>query len=229
MGLPQNRTDAAAPSQIDLLNNKQAFGMVGAKKDYLLYPAAIPPHEKSDYIVDVLFDRFRYHSGEGDMWPLTWAEDDIIYAGAGDNKGCPMNLWRIQTLCFSPSALTNTGQWSMDMINPQPIPLSKYCQNPKAPYVKPSGLLDIKGVLYLSIEAQNYGNNPLFCRQTRIPRPATFSKAGCPPATFCSSERDIPVRGTTSYMPISPATWRMAAAIGRTMTLCFWGGSPPTG
>ena len=54
------------------------------------------------------------------------------------------------------------------MINPQPIPLSKYCQNPKAPYVKPSGLLDIKGVLYLSIEAQNYGNNPLFCRQQNL-------------------------------------------------------------
>ena len=168
MGLPQNRTDTAAPSQIDRMNIKQAIGMDGAKKDYLLYPAAIPPHEKSDYIVDVLFDRFRYHSGEGDMWPLTWAEDDIIYAGAGDNKGCPMNLRRIQTLRFSPSALTNTGQWSMDMINPQPIPLSKYCQNPKAPYVKPSGLLDIKGVLYLSIEAQNYGNNPLFCRQQNL-------------------------------------------------------------
>lgn len=127
-----------------------------------------PPYEKSDYIEGVLFDRFRYHSGEGDMWPLTWAEDDMIYAGAGDNRGCPMNIWKIKTFRFLPDSLTCTGHWCMDTVNEQPVDLKKYCMNPMAPYVKPSGILDIGGCLYLSVEAQNYGDNPYFCRQRNI-------------------------------------------------------------
>lgn len=50
----------------------------------------------------------------------------------------------------------------MDTVNEQPVDLKKYCMNPMAPYVKPSGILDIGGCLYLSVEAQNYGDNPYF-------------------------------------------------------------------
>ena len=46
---------------------KSCTGINGEKRDYILYPKAIPPYEQSDYITDVLFDTFRYHSGEGDM------------------------------------------------------------------------------------------------------------------------------------------------------------------
>lgn len=102
------------------------------------------------------------------MWPLTWAEDDMIYAGAGDNRGCPMNIWKIKTFRFLPDSLTCTGHWCMDTVNEQPVDLKKYCMNPMAPYVKPSGILDIGGCLYLSVEAQNYGDNPYFCRQRNI-------------------------------------------------------------
>ena len=72
-------------------------GIDGDRRDYYKYPEAVPQHEPSEYIEQILFDRFRYHCGEGDMWPLTWAEDDRMYCGAGDNNGCSMNLWRINT------------------------------------------------------------------------------------------------------------------------------------
>ena len=146
---------------------REITGIDGDRRDYYLYPKAVPPYEKSDYIEQVLPDRFRYHSGDGDMWPLTWAEDDMIYGGAGDNRGCPMNIWRIKTLRFLPEKLNCTGHWCMDVINEKPVDLNKYC-TPAAPYVKPSGLLDIGGTLYLSIEAQNYGDNPYFCRQRNL-------------------------------------------------------------
>lgn len=46
---------------------KQCTGLHGEKRDYYLYPKAIPPFEMSDFIQNVLFDTYRYHSGEGDM------------------------------------------------------------------------------------------------------------------------------------------------------------------
>ena len=147
---------------------RKCTGLHGEKRDYALYPKAIPPFETSDYIQGVLFDTYRYHSGEGDMWPITWASDDALYCGAGDNKGCPMNLWRVQTLRFSPESLTSTGQWSIDMINPEPVPLSSLSGRTDVCGVKPAGLLDVDGVLYLSVEAQNYGDQPLFSRQHNL-------------------------------------------------------------
>lgn len=143
-------------------------GIDGDTRDYYLYPKAEPPHAKSALVTDVLFDRFRYHSGDGDMWPLTWGKDDCIYGGAGDNSGCPMNIWRIDTLRHVPDALTNTGHWRLEMINGRPVDLDRCCGEGRAPCVKPSSLLDIDGVLYLSVEAQNYGEFPLFCRQRNL-------------------------------------------------------------
>ena len=92
---------------------KKCTGLAGEPRDYYLYPKAEPPYEQSDYIEEVLLDRFRYHSGEGDMWPMTWAKDGCMYCGAGDNKGCPTNIWKLTTMRYAPEALTNTGNWSM--------------------------------------------------------------------------------------------------------------------
>ncbi len=147
-------------------------GLEGECRDYIKYPKAIPPQEASDFILDVKLDRYRYHTGEGDMWPLCWGEDDNIYAGAGDNKGCAMNVWRITSetafkrdgRAMDPSKLTNTNDWSMDMICPQPVDHFRLVDLP-TPNIKPAGILDIGGRLYLSVEAQDYGTDPLFCRQ----------------------------------------------------------------
>ena len=124
------------------MNIRKISGIDGDQRDYYLYPKAIPPYGRSEYIEEVVLDRFRYHSGEGDMWPLTWAADDMIYGGAGDNRGCPMNIWKVETLRFSPESLTSTGQWRMDVINEEPVNLRKCCHG-KAVSVKPSGILDI--------------------------------------------------------------------------------------
>ena len=55
----------------------------------------IPPYSTSTYITSAVFDKFRCHRGDGDMWPITWADDGYLYGAAGDNSGSPMNFWRI--------------------------------------------------------------------------------------------------------------------------------------
>jgi len=54
-------------------------------------PIPKPDYPKSTYITMVTFDKFRCHRGDGDMWPITWADDGYLYGGAGDNSGSPMN------------------------------------------------------------------------------------------------------------------------------------------
>ncbi len=50
----------------------------------------------------------------------------------------------------------------------KPADLKKYMKDERIQGVKPSGLLDIDGKLYLSMEAQNYGDNPYFGRQHNL-------------------------------------------------------------
>lgn len=150
-------------------------GLEGEPRDYIAYPKAIPPQPKSDFILDVRMDRFRYHCGEGDMWPLTWAKDDVIYAAAGDNKASPMNFWKIgqhsswdPARGMDPSKLTNTNDWTLDLVHPMPVDPAVWCGDSAAPSIKPAGLLDVDGTLYLAVEAQNYGDEPLFNRQHNL-------------------------------------------------------------
>ena len=181
---------------------KKCTGLAGEPRDYYLYPKAEPPYERSDYIEEVLLDRFRYHSGEGDMWPMTWAKDGCTYCGAGDNKGCPTNIWRLKTMRYAPEALTNTGNWSMDMINGEPADLKKYMKDERIEGVKPSGLLDIDGKLYLSMEAQNYGDNPYFGRQHNLYGWILRSDNG-----ECGSDGDGIFHRQTGFLPF-PAVWK---------------------
>ena len=48
-----------------------------------------PNYPKSRFIRAVHFDKTRIHKGDGDMWPLTWADDGHLYGAAGDNMGSP--------------------------------------------------------------------------------------------------------------------------------------------
>lgn len=146
-------------------------GLRGESRDYIAYPRAIPPYPASDLIIDVKFDRYRHHSGEGDMWPMTWCEDNTILTSAGDNKGSPMNLWRVSQRgddLPDPAKLTNTGDWTLDLVDNMPVDYTRYCTNPDAPYIKPAGLLDIEGTLYFAVQAHNYGDYPLFNRQKNL-------------------------------------------------------------
>jgi hypothetical protein len=48
---------------------------------------AMPPCGKSGEVTGMSFTGPERIIGTGDMWPLTWADDDNIYAAAGDNSG----------------------------------------------------------------------------------------------------------------------------------------------
>ena len=132
----------------------------------------IPPQPKSSYIVEVRWDSHRYHTANGDTWPLTWGSDGNLYGAAGDNQGSPMNFWRIE----GGGPALSTNEWSpyksVFLVNNLPVDCKVYCTDvPKADQkfgVKPAGLISVKGVLYFSVENMNYGDNPSFNRQHNL-------------------------------------------------------------
>jgi len=129
-----------------------------------------PSYPQSTLITGVTFDKFRCHRGDGDMWPITWADDDHLYGAAGDNSGSPMNFWRIRGGPMEWCANTGWGV-SMQLIDNLPINPKIYCHKPNlhpTMGVKPAGLLCLNGVLYLAVELHNYGDNPAFNRQHNI-------------------------------------------------------------
>jgi hypothetical protein len=133
-------------------------------------PIPQPDYPRSTYITRIIFDKFRCHRGDGDMWPITWADDGYLYGGAGDNSGSPMNFWRIKG---GPEDWCAGTGWAVniELIHPMPVDPKVYCQHanlhPTAG-VKPAGLLSLEGVLYLAVELHNYGDNPDFNRQHNI-------------------------------------------------------------
>jgi hypothetical protein len=132
--------------------------------------ASTPPFPQSDYINNVTVHRNRYHQGVGDMWPLTWANDGNLYAGAGDNRESPMNLWRVSR---EPDLNlgSNQGDWTLDIVDNLPLDPAVYCTDPRVDKrwgLKPAGLLDLGGTLYFAVQSHNYGDNPAFNRQRNI-------------------------------------------------------------
>lgn len=138
-----------------------------------------PPFEKSDFILGAEVSE-PVHDGVGDMWPVTWAADDAVYAGAGDNdpgegegtgfRGkphwSPMNLWRVRG---NPSPHVKP-----ELVHNLPVDPKKYCQRPRTDLdngIKPAGLLSIGGVLYQAVENisdVNKPEHPSFNRQENI-------------------------------------------------------------
>ena len=121
---------------------------------------ARPDYPMSEYIVDVVPNKHRCHKGDGDMWPITWADDDDLYGGAGDNCGSHMNLWRIEA-----DKIWDWFQLPMFLVNNHPVDPGRYCDGNS---IKPAGLLCLDGVLYMAVECMNYGDNPEFNRQHNL-------------------------------------------------------------
>ncbi len=122
-----------------------------------------PDYPKSKLIKSVELDRNRYHKGDGDMWPLTWADDDNLYGGAGDNLGSPMNFWRIER---------DRSPLHLFLVDNLPVDPAVYCAVPEAcpkgNGIKPAGLLFMDGTMYFAVECMNYGDNPEFNRQHNL-------------------------------------------------------------
>lgn len=115
-----------------------------------------PDYSRSKFILDAKFDKLRHHKGDGDMWPITWAEDGHCYGGAGDNLGSPMNFWRIEGAWLGPG---------MHLVHPLPVDPARYCPSNS---IKPAGLLHFDGVMYFAVECMNYGDSPDFNRQHNL-------------------------------------------------------------
>lgn len=113
-------------------------------------------------------DRFRLHKGDGDMWPITWADDGNLYGAAGDNQGSPMNIWKIE-------GHPDQREWMptpyLYLQNNLPLEPKKYCTLPgvnKKWGLKPASLLCVEGVLYLSVQQMNFGDCEKFNRQHNL-------------------------------------------------------------
>ena len=83
----------------------------------------------------------------GDMWPITWADDDNLYAGAGDNTGFGpriqlANLWRITgTPPEHEAECISDFEWVQCL-----------GEGPLDNGIKPAGILSVDGVLHMFIE-----------------------------------------------------------------------------
>jgi len=131
-------------------------------------PFPRPNYPQSKLIKSVAFGKHRFHKGDGDMWPITWAADGHLYGGAGDNTGVAMNFWRIEG-----NMLDDNHGWMLflHLIHPSPVDHRKFCRIPPADEkrgIKPAGLISIDGTIYMAVEAMNYGDNPTFNRQRNI-------------------------------------------------------------
>jgi hypothetical protein len=136
-------------------------------------PGPNPPFPPSRLITGVRFDRARYHQAVGDMWPITWANDDHLYTAAGDNRGSPMNVWRVSGAPDPAKAnhASTYGDWILDLLHNRPVDPAIYANHPRVNHehgIKPAGLISLGSRLILAVEAQNFGDDPSFNRQTNV-------------------------------------------------------------
>lgn len=128
----------------------------------------IPKIPKSNLIMEVQTEQ-PGHIGTGDMWPLTWGKDDNIYAAAGDNFGIPKTTFSPMNI-FIVQGVPAKGI-KIEEIHHLPVDPKIYCWGPLTDInlgIKPAGMLCVNGVLYLSVENINYGDNPRFNRQHNL-------------------------------------------------------------
>lgn len=124
-----------------------------------------PNYPKSRFIRTVHFDKTRIHKGDGDMWPLTWADDGHLYGAAGDNMGSPMNFWRIEG---DPYFFAGLFPFLVDNL---PLDPAEYCTDPQVhPKIglKPAGIICVDGVLYWAVVGMNYGEERYGFRQRNV-------------------------------------------------------------
>ena len=110
-------------------------------------------YKKSGLITKAIFDKFRIHKGNGDMWPNTWADDDIIYTASGDIPGSVLNTWKVSGKPIFHGLV-------VEMTNFKPISdelVKKLPQTHKHNNLKPAGILSLNGRLYMTVSSMNYG------------------------------------------------------------------------
>lgn len=113
----------------------------------------LPPYEKSRDVTGMSVVGKERVIGTGDMWPMTWGDDDAIYAAAGDNSGFldrfqTMNVWRIDG---------NPPNHDICLINTlEFLDGDGYDLEIRIPSIKPAGIVCVDGALYLAVEDMRY-------------------------------------------------------------------------
>jgi len=120
-----------------------------------------PDYPQSGVIKNAVFDKYRLHKGDGDMWPWTWANDDALYAASGDIPGSVMNFWKVSGEPYFYGLV-------VQMINYTPVDAEFAKKLPDThPWnnLKPAGVICIDGRLYMSVSSMNYGEQEHYYRQ----------------------------------------------------------------
>ncbi len=159
---------------------KSQTNLYGEVTKYRDYGKIKDPYPWSDYIEEVRFDRARYHIASGDMWPVTWGADGNLYGAAGDNRGGPMNFWKFEgDPVDSNRNNPEGGVYTLNhgavvipsLVNECPVDPVVFATDQRVEPrwgLKPASLIDVEGMLYFSVEAQNYGVDPMFMRQQNV-------------------------------------------------------------
>jgi len=116
---------------------------------------ALPPYPLSTAVPGMTRRTEPFTIGFGDMWPITWAEDDQLYTSGGDNSGFTpdwhgLNFWRVEG---TPPAFECFPMHTMQHL--WEVPMSAGADS-----LKPAGIISIDGVLYLAVEDMAYISGP---------------------------------------------------------------------
>ena len=112
-----------------------------------------PNYPKSQLIKNAVFDKYRLHKGNGDMWPNTWADNNMLVAASGDIPGSVLNVWQVT------EKRLDFANLAVDMVNFTPVPTEFAKSLPDIHpdnYLKPAGVIFIGGRVYMTVSTMNY-------------------------------------------------------------------------
>src|SRR5262245_5262952 len=112
---------------------------------------ATPPYPPSQIITSLTWDPNLLHLGNGrtgDNWPITWADDDLLYTAYGDGAGFSNSDTRY-SLGFATVAGEPPAHMGQDFRSDADTLVG---EGPNG--IKASGLLMVDGVLYMFV--RNY-------------------------------------------------------------------------
>jgi len=104
----------------------------------------------------------KHASTHGDIWPMTWADDDAIYSAANDTEGCPPVLYKATGRNIIITKVIGTPpDHAVHTLNP----MEQFgCANEYDGDLgswKASGILSLDGVLYLAVFHHQYPHKTL--------------------------------------------------------------------
>ena len=112
-----------------------------------------PNCKQSEFIKNAVFDEEILMLTHGDMWPYTWADNDALCVACGDLDGSPISTWEAD-------GRPQDKNLNVRLLNYTPFDLEAIKALPETHpnnNIKPSGVIFVNGVLYMSVSTMNYG------------------------------------------------------------------------